>query len=270
VANAIPDPLVDPLYETPPAAFVAARKRIVAALKQAGRVDDAKAVDRLPRPPLQVWTANQVARRDGGLVKRLVALTDRLKSVGGADYASAATELRRLSSEIRDATEKVLAAAGHEVDPQILQRVLSTLRAAAGHEDQRALMVAGRLVRDVGEPEAASLFGHGAAPAGPAASHPAAKPSAATPAAPKSAPSAEERQRERERARDRVALEKRIERLKDAAADARKELDKAERADAEARMAATAAADRLTRTRQQSLNAARELAGAEAELRRLG
>jgi hypothetical protein len=149
---------------------------------------------------------------------------------------------------------------------------LSTLRAAVGSEDQRPLIAAGRLVRDVEEPDAATLFGHGAAAPATATgtpSKPATRPSTATPAAPKPAPSAEERQRERERARERAALEKRLERLKDAAADARRELDKAERADAEARKAATTAADHLTRTRQQSDDTARELASAEAELRRL-
>src|SRR5688572_100430 len=93
------DPVVDPLYEVSPAEFVATRKRIVAALKQSGRGADAKAIEKLARPPLPVWTANQVARRDVELVKRLIALTDRLKTAGGADYASAAAELRELSAE---------------------------------------------------------------------------------------------------------------------------------------------------------------------------
>ena len=263
------DPVVEPLYEAPPAEFVATRKRIVAALKQAGRGADAKAIEKLARPPLQVWTANQVARRDAALVKRLIGLTDRLKTAGGADYAAAAAELRQLSAELRDSAGNVLGAAGHGVDPQILQRVLATLRAAVASAEHRPLLESGRLLRDVDEPEAATLFGHGSAPAAsePSATPAARKPAAAAPAP--AAPSAEARQRERERARERAAVERRIEKLAAASVAARKELDKAERADADARKAAALVADRLARARQHAADAARELEKAEAELGRL-
>ena len=70
---------LDSLFATPPTAFIEERKRIVAALKGAGRKDDAKAVEKIPRPSLAVWTVNQIARRDPELLGRLGVVTDRLQ-----------------------------------------------------------------------------------------------------------------------------------------------------------------------------------------------
>src|SRR5205809_16939 len=81
---------LDSLFAAPPTEFVAERKRIAAALKGAGRRDDAKAIEKIPRPSLAVWTVNQIARHDPALVRRLVAITDRLREAGAAAYPGAA------------------------------------------------------------------------------------------------------------------------------------------------------------------------------------
>ena len=76
---------LDSLFAAPPTKFIEERKRIVAALKGAGRKDEAKAVEKIPRPSIAVWTVNQIARRDPELVRRLGAITDRLKVAAGPE-----------------------------------------------------------------------------------------------------------------------------------------------------------------------------------------
>jgi len=70
---------LDTLFAAPPTRFIEERKRIVAALKGTGRKDEAKAVEKIPRPSVAVWTVNQIAQRDPELVRRLGATTERLK-----------------------------------------------------------------------------------------------------------------------------------------------------------------------------------------------
>ena len=71
---------LDSLFGTPPAAFIAERKRIVAALKAGGRKDEAKEVEKIPRPSVAIWTVNQIARRDPEVIRRLGAITARLQT----------------------------------------------------------------------------------------------------------------------------------------------------------------------------------------------
>jgi hypothetical protein len=151
---------LDNLFATTPAKFIEERKRVVAALKGAGRKDEAKTVEKIPRPSLPVWTANQIARRDPELVQRLGALTDRLKVAAGAEYGAAATELRQTLEDLRGEAAAVLAAAGHDdAGPHLVQRVIANLRAAAGGAETRKALERGRLERDVEEQEMTSLFG---------------------------------------------------------------------------------------------------------------
>ena len=105
---------LDSLFATPPAGFIDERKRIVAALKGAGRKDEAKAVEKIPRPSLAVWTVNQIARRDPELLGRLGAVTDRLQEAAGPEYAAAAAELRQVMAGLRRRAAEILSGAGHE------------------------------------------------------------------------------------------------------------------------------------------------------------
>ena len=154
----------DSLFAAPPTRFIEERKRIVAALKGAGRKDEAKAVEKIPRPSIPVWTVNQIARRDPELVRRLGAITDRLKIAAGPEYGAAAAELRQALDDLRGEAAAVLAAAGHEDGgPHLIQRVIANVRAAAGGAETRAALEQGRLARDVEEQEITSLFGTAAA-----------------------------------------------------------------------------------------------------------
>ena len=270
---------LDSLFGTPPAAFIAARKRIVAALKAAGRKDEAKEVDKIPRPSVAVWTVNQIARRDPEVIQRLGAITARLQSAAGAEYGAAAAELRQVLDELRGEAAAVLAAAGHDdVGPHLVQRVIANLRAAAGSRETRATLEVGRLTRDVEEEQdAASLFGGALGAAAPTArERPTAKAATAATAATKAAEAkakadsaAEARAQERARAKEIAAAEREVKRLRDADAAARKDVERAERAVTDARKALAVAEKRLAADRAAADAAAHALAQAEAELARV-
>ena len=272
---------LDSLFSTPPAAFIAARKRIVAALKAAGRKDEAKEVEKIPRPSVAIWTVNQIAGRDPEVIRRLGAITARLQSAAGAEYGAAAAELRQVLDELRGEAAAVLAAAGHEdVGPHLVQRVIANLRAAAGSRETRATLEAGRLTRDVEEQDAAaSLFGGAlgggtsGAPAPAARDRPTAKAAtAATKAAEtkaKADSAAEAKAQERARAKEIAAAEREVKRLRDAEAVARKNAERTEHAVAAAQEALAVAEERLAADRDGAEAAAESLAQAERELERV-
>jgi len=262
----------DSLFAVPPTKFIEERKRIVAALKGAGRKDEAKAVEKIPRPSIPVWTVNQIARRDPELVRRLGAITDRLKIAAGPEYGAAAAELRQALDDLRGEAAAVLAAAGHEDGgPHLIQRVIANVRAAAGGAETRAALEQGRLARDVEEQEITSLFGTAAAAVEAPAAR-AAKPAPSTAKADAKATAkaaADAKAEERARAKQIAAAEREVKRLRDAAAAARKDVERATRAVDEARESLDVAEKDLAAEREAASEAAETLAQAEAELARL-
>jgi hypothetical protein len=262
---------LDNLFAAPPAKFIEERKRIVAALKAAGRKDEAKTIEKIPRPSVAVWTVNQIARRDPEVVQRLVAITGRLQAAAGPEYAAAAAELRQILDDLRGEAVAVLAAAGNEdAGPHLVQRVIANLRAAAGGGDTRAALEQGRLVRDVEEQEMTSLFGGSAAPieatAGPLRKAAAPKAKTETPAPDKAA---DTKAAEKARAKQIAAAEREVKRLRDATAAGRKDVERAERTVAAAREALAKAEEKLAADREAAGDAADALAQAEAALARL-
>jgi hypothetical protein len=262
---------LDTLFATPPTRFIEERKRIVAALKSAGRKDEAKTIEKIPRPSIPVWTANQIARRDPELVRRLGAITERLKVAAGPEYGAAAAELRQIIDDLRGEAAAVLAAAGHEdAGPHLVQRVVANLRAAAGSAETRATLEQGRLQRDVEEQEMTSLFGTAAAAAGPGKTTVAKTAPAKTGDAKAAAKAAADaKAEEKARAKAIAAAERDVKRRRDDAAAARKDVERAERAVAHARTELQTAEKELARERAAANEAADALAQAESELARL-
>lgn len=262
---------LDSLFGTPPAKFVEERNRIVAELKGAGRKDEAKSVEKIPRPSVAVWTVNQIARRDPELVRRLGAITARLQSAAGPEYGAAAAELRQILDDLRGEAAAVLAAAGQEdVGPHLIQRVIANLRAAAGEAGTRATLEQGRLIRDVEEQEMTSLFGGPAADVEPPPA-PRAK-ADTTPGADAKAGAradADTKAQARARAKEIAAAEREVKRLRADAAAARKNVDGAERTIARARESLAIAEVRAASARAAAATAAEALATAEAELARV-
>jgi len=252
---AVPDAELERLFALPLDQFVAERKRISRALAQAGQRDDARAVDKLPRPSVSAWAVNQVARRDPALVHRLGDLTERLRGAqgrAGDDFAAMTAEHRQVLSSLRDLVDQVLADAGNDPSPQLLRRVITNLRAGVAAPETRSVVESGRLVRDVEEADFTTLF-EALPPAGAARPAPSshaghathAKSHAQQPgragkeAAAHKAAERAEREAERERDKARASAERRIVRLREAAAKARHALADSNRAVARGRRQGT-------------------------------
>jgi len=273
---------IDPLFAAPLADFVAERKRIAQALKDAGRREEAKLIAATPKPTLPIWIINQLARREPALVKELDELTARLRGAEGPEYAATTVNHRRVLAELRWKAEEILTDAGHAAPPAVLNRVIANLRAAVAGDDTRALLIAGRLTRDVEEPGFADLFGQGAAPAAAQGAEAAPARPAATAAdraedarhkreqaasAREQAAAAREQQRERERAL--ASAERQSKQLRAAEATARAALAREERTRDAAREVLERAEARVEAARVDASAAASELAAADAEVARL-
>jgi hypothetical protein len=307
---------LDRLFATDLKSFVEERTRIARALKDAGDREGAKAIEKTPRPPVSAWAVNQIARRAPELVRELGELTARLQgaqgrgageAAGEGGYAETAASHRRVLAALRAQAEEILGGAGHAASPQLLQRVVGNLRAAAARADVWPVVVAGRLTRDVEEDAFAGLLGQappeGVGPPAPPGRAPGRTDGrkAATPAAPAGGASTdaraaaraaadEQRRREeqaraaaRDAARERAAADAQVKALAGASAAARAALDKEQRAVAAARAAveerqrAVAAArdtlaeaeKRLAVARNEAESSARALAAAEEDRLRL-
>ena len=271
-----PESELDRLFSLPLDQFVAERKSIARALAQAGRRDEARAIDKIPRPTVSAWAVNQVARREPALVRRLAELTERLRGSQGRpgdDFGAMTAEHRQTLSSLRDAVERVLADAGHDAGPQLVRRVITNLRAGVADAETRPLVETGRLVRDVGEADFTTLFEALPPPASPSPSTvPAARPRAKahdTEAARHKESERAQRAAERERDKARASAERRLIRLREDAAKARDRLAGEERSVAAARAALAAKEEHLARSRADSEEADAAVAELEAELAKL-
>ena len=151
--------IVDALFAAPPRAFVAERKRAVAALKGAGRDDEARAVAKLKRPSASVWAVNQLARRAPDAIAELLDLGAALRAEERKLLRGGSAE--ELMSDARTARQKVAAlarraasfveAAGQKATATMGRKIVQTLHAASiADDDTRAQLRAGRLQEDSG------------------------------------------------------------------------------------------------------------------------
>jgi hypothetical protein len=238
------DAEVDRLYTLPLDGFTAARNDLAQRLKRAGQKDAAVEVQSLRKPTVPVWAINQIAREHGKDVKTLVEASDELRAVqqralggGESDQLRAATSAER--EALRTLTEHVQPLLGREAPAATLERVSSTLRAAALDPETRELLVNGRLSDEL----QSAGFGAFEGMTVPAKRRTRPRKKAAA------RPSAAERRRQ-----ERVAkLRERLAKLRQEAAEAEREAKHAQ-----------AAADRA-RTRSERAAAAAEKARAELE-----
>jgi hypothetical protein len=240
------DAELDRLYGLPLDEFTSARNELARRLKAEKQAEAAEAVRTLPKPTVPAWTINQLSRVDREGIRSLLETGTALRTaqqrlLAGDDAADAlrdATARERQAVEsLTDRARAVLADAGRPATPAVLERIGSTLRAAAVSDDGRALLEAGRLTSEL-EPTGFDAFGATGIPARP-------RPKASRGRAgqdERRRRGQEERERRaelREQAREaeRVAraAEREAERAEKAAADARRI---AERARAEADAAA--------------------------------
>jgi hypothetical protein len=230
----------DALYDAPFEDFTKLRNELAKELRKSGDRAAADEVAGMRKPTRAAWAVNQVARGDRPTISRVLEAGERLRkaqeeALGGGSGAA----LRKSGADEREAVgaavEKAAAVLGGEAGRATLERVRSSLQAAARDDAVRAEIEAGRLTADHEPVGLGSL--------GSAVARPPSRP------AKKDGPSAAARRRHRdaqvaarESNRRLEAARRELERRSDAAARARQRLEQAQ-ADMEAAAAEAAQAD---------------------------
>jgi len=245
------DQEIDHLFDLPLDAFTSARNELARQLKQDGEAETAEAVRGLAKPTVAAWAVNQLARREPEAVRALLNVAARLRSAQERALTGerAADALRAAQSEEREVirdlarrAEKILRDEGRAASGQMLERVSSTLRAAAVADP--GVLREGRLSGDV-EVSGFDAFAGVEVPKGGRRSAPAGD------------DLAERRRRKREAQQRRKKLEKLV---RDLAAQA----DAAEQAAVRARKAADEAEAAATERRREAESATAELESLDA------
>jgi hypothetical protein len=145
---------LDRLFGVELADFVGERTRLTRALRKEGRRAEAAQVQELRKPSLSVWTINQLARRrpkdldlllDAG---HRLAVAQRALLTGGDQKAfeQARKDEQAALKRLVQAARSILA---ERASTATVERVSSTLRAAAVSDDARPDLARGRLTQDV-------------------------------------------------------------------------------------------------------------------------
>lgn len=148
----------DELARTPPRAFISTRNRLAAELKRAGEDKAASAIRKLRRPSPSVWAVNALSDRAKDVVTALleagaaVRLAQRkaLSGAGGQDLRGATSTLHDEVGSAASTARKLLTEAGENASNAVMERVRSSLLAAAiSDEDVRQALREGRLEEDL-------------------------------------------------------------------------------------------------------------------------
>lgn len=166
---------IDGLFGLPLEEFIAARDRLAQRLKKAGDRERAELVQGMRKPSVAAWTINQLARHDKPAVKVLLDAGaavrkeqgQALARPGRADALRAAqAQERKLVRDLTERAERVLEHAGRPATGSMLERISSTLAAAAVSDAGRDALKAGRLSGEI-EPAGFEVL-TGLAPSAPA------------------------------------------------------------------------------------------------------
>src|SRR5919108_2188148 len=194
-----PDDALDRLYGLALEEFIPQRDALAKELRDSGRRGEATAVKALKKPTVAAWAVNQAVRSQPRAARDLWAAGDALAAAqegvlsgkaSGADLREAAERERAALDPLVDAARGLLTSSGGDLSETTIDRVRSTLQAAAIDADAREDVAAGRAVR---ERAPRGLFGEeiAVAPSGGGAGggRSAPSPSARTTARGRSAPS---------------------------------------------------------------------------------
>jgi hypothetical protein len=229
------DEVAGRLYGLPLEDFTRERDAAARELRKAKERDVADVVAKLPKPTQAAWAANALAREHRDLVDDLLAAGDELREAQEAAVAGKGAEaLREATAAEREAVDALMAAAkdlepgGRKPTAATLEKLRTTLEAAATDDDVRAALEQGRVVADAEGGAAWGLLAGADVPATrprkPAKKR--AKPASKQGAADRAA--AEERLQEERERRQRLETE-----LREARAERRsreRELERAEKA----------------------------------------
>jgi hypothetical protein len=215
---------IDRLYALPLDEFTSSRNELARRLKKEGDAGAADEVAALGKPSVPAWAINQVARREKASMRALLDAAAKLRKAqeralggGQADALRAAQSTER--DAVRDLTRRageLLEEAGRPASRAVLERIRTTLGAAALTEPARSALKAGRLTGEVEASGFDALAGIKPSPA-------------------QRDELAERRERKAERERELRRLQKRVEQLEARAQEAERKADDAEEAATEAR-----------------------------------
>lgn len=146
---------LDVLYARPLDEFTKARNDLAARLRKAHQSEAAAEVRGLKKPSVVAWAANQLARTEPELVRKLVDAGEHLRDVqqralsGGEERA----QLTEAAAQERDVVRALVVAAraglGSRATAPLLDRLTQTLRAASIEPALAQLLVAGRLTEEL-------------------------------------------------------------------------------------------------------------------------
>jgi hypothetical protein len=157
---------LDRLYGLPLEQFTQARNDLVRRARKEDQGARAARVEELRKPSLPAWVVNQLARRYELDVQRLVKAGEQIAAAqaeamrgGGADQLlEARRDQQRALQRLAESARQIISDAGRPVEPN-LDRVLSTLHAAALTEEGRALLKQGRMSEELEPPGFEALAG---------------------------------------------------------------------------------------------------------------
>jgi hypothetical protein len=148
---------IDGLFELPLEEFTRARNELAKRLANGGDKERAGELRALAKPSVPVWTINQLARREKPMVRALLDAGAKLRraqerALGGGHsdaLRSAQAEEREALRALTRRAEDVLREAGKPAGKATLERVNTTLGAAAVADDARDALKAGRLTEEL-------------------------------------------------------------------------------------------------------------------------
>jgi hypothetical protein len=145
------------LYSLPLEKFTSERDALARKLREAGDKVAADEVKSLRKPTVSAWAINQIARKERMKVRSLLVAGEKLRKAHGdvlsggqpAAVAEATEAERNAITHLVSSAEKVLSEAGHSASQSTLDRIATTLRAAAVEDEGRDLLERGRLQHDL-------------------------------------------------------------------------------------------------------------------------
>ncbi len=149
------DRFVQELYALPAQEFTGARNAKAAALKAAGRADEARAVRQLRRPPATLWAANQLAHVEAKGLDAFIRAVDEVRRTQLRDPRAAGDALRRQRADLDvlvNRAGELLARQGRRMTPATQRRIADTLLGAAVDRRLAQELREGRLTEELSAP----------------------------------------------------------------------------------------------------------------------
>jgi hypothetical protein len=145
------DAAADELYAVPPDEFIAARDAAVAAAREQGDRDLAKAIGRLRRPTKAAWLANLLARHRSaqleGLLSLAAGLADAQRTLDGPALRQLSSKRHQLVAAMAREAGRLAQEAGDRAAESVLRELQGILDAALARPEIAEQVRSGRLTR---------------------------------------------------------------------------------------------------------------------------